>query len=430
MADLPSIRMKKLKKMSEAVKVCRDFFMGSKYVLNKDYIPKLFKESDDAYKLRLATTAFVNMYSPIVSGIAGLVTRKEATITGYDGLDFEDVDMKGNSLSAFIKQCTLNSLNEGVQYVAALSDTEANRGYLRAFSADDLYSYQMDGKKVMQMVFKETIEQADGAFGTSTLERFVVFKIGGGELWYKEGDESEVSRKVEWTNSLQYIPVQPIVTGKEVSQFEFLPRMYDIAKLNQVMVNQESNLGNLLGVVGNPIPVFYGDVGEGKLVVGVKDGFSFSNKNEEGFEWVEITGAGISKVESKIADIAKQIDKLSFSMLSKDDSNTVIDAKQSQSKNTSFLSDVAEELESSFTHILRALVDISNKSASADASIVFKKDFEDVLFSDSQLKTLHELVQSGDLSRETFWNKLKVANVLPKDFDAAQENQRIQNEGG
>jgi len=426
MADLPNVKMKKLKDMSDNIKICRDFFIGALRVLNETYVPKWNREDQAGYDVRLANTAFVNMFAPIISGISGLVTRKEPTPKGFDNFDMQNVDLKGNSFAKFVKGITEDSLVSGLSFVAALTDKDLNRAYLQHFKAEDFITYQMDGNKVTQMVFKEVIEQKDGVFGTKTIERHVVFKVGGGEIWYMDDGEKEISLKDEWANTLTDIPVVAIITGRLVSDFEVIPRMFDIAELNKVMLNLESTLGNILSVVGNPVPVFYGEIGEGKLVVGVKEGLVFSDKSKEGFEYAEITGEGVTKIEGKIDNLGKQIDRLSFSLLQKENNNTVVDAQQSQSKNTSYLGDVATELEAKMNRVFGFVAELENKTLPADAFIEFKKEFDDVLFSDSQLKLLHELVLSGDLSRETFWEKLKVANILSQDFNAADEKGKLE----
>jgi hypothetical protein len=112
-------------------------------------------------------------------------------------------------------------------------------------------------------------------------------------------------------------------------------------------------------------------------------------------------------------------------MLQKDSANTVIDAQENQVKSSSFLSDVAEELEVKFNKLLQFMAMLDNKTPNMSEPLLFKKDFDDVLFSDQQLKMLNEMLAAGNLSRETFWQKLKTANLLPKDFDAEKEKELI-----
>ena len=428
MSDKPSSKVKKLEDISKVVKVCRDFYEGAISVINREYLPVWQDESEAHYNIRIASTAFPNMYAPIVAGLTGLITKKEPVVTGFDDFDAKDVDLRGTGLTSFIKKVCESSIVSGVEFVAVESSVSNNKVYFKRYSYESLMSYQVQDGKVVQMVFREVLEKASDKFGIEEVERYIVFKVGGGEVWYDDGKGSGLKKQSEWVNSLSEIPVVGVVTGKELSRFEVVPRLYDIAMLNKVMLNLESQLANVLSVVGNPVPVFYGEYDDDGVTIGVKDALVFEDKQKQGFDYVEISGGGVSKLQDKLKSVGQAIDNLSFSMLEKSGNRTVIDAQESQSKSTSFLTDVAVELETKFNRLMYWKYELDNKTVPKDSGLEFKKDFDDVLFSEAQLKLLHELVGSGDLSRETFWDKLKVANILPKDFDASEEKERLETE--
>lgn len=426
MSVTPDKRVAKLTNMMRHVKTCRDFYDGIIKVLNEEYLPKWERESEEAYKVRIASTAFPNFYSPVVIGLAGLITKKEPVTEGFETFPLEDIDLKNNSLAKFIKQVCVSSIVAGVEFVSVESNKANNRVFFKQYKYEQLVSYQMEHGELTQMVFKETFEEAEGRFGIKEVERYIVFKLGGGEVWYNSGDGLKIQD--EWVNTLLEIPVVAVVTGKELSRFEYVPRLYDVAMLNKVMLSLESQSANVLGVVGNPVPVFYGKVTEGTVTVGVKDALVFDNKQTQGFEYVEIEGGGVSKLQDKIKKVGEDIDKTSFGLLHKEGSKTVIDAQENQSKSTSFLSDVAEELEVKFNKLFQIMAILDNKTIAQGSAVEFKKDFDDVLFSDQQLKMLYQMLESGHLSRDTFWNKLKLANILPKTFDAAIEKEKIESD--
>lgn len=428
MSNKPNNKVKKLEGMSEVVKVCRDFYQGAISVMNFEYLPVWSGESQNGYNVRVASTAFPNMYAPIVSGLAGMITKKEPVVKGFDAFNLNDVDLRGTSLTGFVKQVCEGSIVGGIEFVAVESNVAGNKVFFKRYSYESLMSYQVEDDEVVQMVFKEVLEKATGQFGIEEVERYIVFKVGGGEVWYDDGEGGGLKNQSSWDNTLSEIPVVGIVTGKELSRFEVIPRMYDIAMLNKVALNLESQLANVLSVVGNPIPVFYGEHDDDGVKIGVKDALVFVDKQKEGFEYVEIEGGGVSKLQDKLKAVGETIDKLSFSMLQKSDSRTVVEAQEAQSKNTSFLTDVAVELETKINKLYSFVALLDNKSLPDGAKVEFKKDFDDVLFSDAQLKLLHELVRGGDLSRETFWGKLKVANILPKDFSVSDEKDRLESE--
>lgn len=433
MSVTPETRMGKIESAMGAVSLCRDMYIGATRILTEKYLPKWDGEGEDQYKVRLACTAFQNLYEPIVSGVAGMATKKEPSLAEYESFNLLDVDLKGSGLWQFVKDVAISSMVAGIEFVAVETSEVLKRSFFKRYAYEQLWAYRIDGDEVTQLVFRETIEiPSEEAFGMELRERYVVFAKGGGEVWYDSGDG--VAKQSEWFNSLDEVPVYWVATGKEISRFEYVPKFYDIAKLNVVSTNFESQLGNVLSIVGNPVPVFYGEVDEGEdggVKIGVRDALVFTDRSTEGFEYVEITGAGVDKIESKIKGVNDSIDKLAFSLLQRSDSATVIDAQSNQSKNTSFLTDVAVELESCFNKLFR-WADVLDGSVAIqqDARIEFKKDFDDVLFSDSQLTLMKSMVDSGDLSRETLWEKMIKGAVLPADFDVEMEKQRIADEVG
>jgi hypothetical protein len=441
MSDTPDKKVQKLKDVSAHVKVCSDFFNGAVAVMNSSYLPKLTGEGSAGYKVRVASTTFPNMYSPVVSTITGLVTKKEPSPNGLEKFDLEDVDLNGSGITAFIKRVCERSIVGGIEFVAVQTfkqnENDAGRSYFKRYKYENLMSYVVESDVVTQLVFEDKVEVQDGRFGIKKQTRYIVFKENGGEVWYDDGGGLKMHDEDSWVNTLGLLPVVAFTTGKVISAFEVVPRLYDIARMNWVMLNVESQLANVLSVVGNPVPCFYGSTGEMSeeeedvdgnqrtIQIGVHDALIFANRQEEGFEWAEIEGEGVSKLQEQSKAIASGIDKLSFSMLLKEGSNTVIDAQESSSKSSSFLTDIAVELESGFNKLYEISALMQGDTLADDAGIEFKKDFDDVLFSDDQLKLMMDLVLADQLSRETLWNKLKVAGILPKDFDEKIEAELI-----
>jgi hypothetical protein len=192
--------------------------------------------------------------------------------------------------------------------------------------------------------------------------------------------------------------------------------------MNKVHLNLESSLANVLGVVGSPVPVFYGQTSENSVTIGVKDALVFADRQKEGFEYVEIEGASVGKLQEKIKETESQIDKLTFNLLMNDNSQTVIDAQQKQSKNTSFLSDIASECESKFERLFKFMLELENKTISKDANFEMQKDFDATYIN---LEIAFKALLAGQMSRDTFYTVLKTGR-LQKDFDIDTENEKIE----
>ena len=426
MGDTPNIQFQKITNIKKHIELCKDFYTGSIKVFNEKYLPKWSGETDDGYATRVASTAFANMYAPIVDGLVGLVTKKEPTKENLDSIDLDNIDLKHHSIAGFGKEVVKKSLSEGIVFVSAETHIQKNRAFLKMYSYENLMSYVIEDNVLVQIVFKDEIEKKDGRFGVQKLERYIVFKKGGGEVWYKSDGSDNITLQDEWFNSLQDIPIVWFTTGKELSQFEIVPKMYDIANLNRVHLNLESNIANVLSVVGNPVPIFYGQVEEGKVTIGVKDALRFEDKQKEGFEYGEITGAGVTHLQNKIKLIEEQIDKTTFSILKKETNKTVVDAQQSRNKNTSFLTDVATELETKMNILIGYISELEDKPLKDGAFIAYKKDFDEEMIN---LEIAEKLLFAGAMSRETFYSILQTGE-LPKDFDVSTEADKIETDAG
>jgi len=426
MSDKPDKKLESLEDSSVHVKISRDFFLGAVAVKNKTYLPLWVGESEEAYKVRLKGTSFTNLYAPIIAGIGGMVLKEEPIVEGFDKINLGDIDGNGNSFPVFLNNVLVSSLVGGVEFVAVQSNDD-DSVFLKRYLIEDLYSYQHEGEKLTQIVFRDIIEVKSGIFGLEERERFIVFRDGGGDIWYDDGSGLKIQSG--WNNSLEEVPVVGIVTGKQKNKYDVLPRFFDIADLSNVILEYESCIGNVVGVVGNPIAVFYGETNDdGDLTIGARDAIVFSDKTKEGFEYVEVTGAGVTVIESSIKRVSETIDKLSFSAIQKSQSRTVVDAEEGQSKNTSMLTVVAHELDSKFNLLFKWYYEVSNETKSEKDTLVFNKKFD--LFTDKQMQLLLSLLNSGDLSRETLWARMKTSGTLPKEFDALIEKERIEQEGG
>ena len=280
---------KLLPKFQNSNKIVRDVFNGYDEVMNETYLPRWNGEDFTDYQKRLKGTTFTNFVYPIVDSLAGLVTRKPPTPINSD-FDFSDIDGNGKSLHSFSKQIIKDSLIDGVSFVRLLSDS--SKITFSCFKYSQLISYKIKQNKFVQMVFKEEVEVEKGQFESETLTRYLVYTPFGGELWYADKN-GEQKKQEEWKNNLGYIPIFPIVSGKREKGLLIKSRLLDMAYLNVNHLNQNTNLSHILGIISNPIPIFYGAKTETDIKLNVTNGLRFDDKEAEGMEWVEVQGHGV-----------------------------------------------------------------------------------------------------------------------------------------
>ena len=426
--DQPDFKFKKLEALAPVIQTCRDFYEGNIKVRNETYLPKYKDESDEVYEMRSKSTEFVNMYAPIVDGLVGLVTKKDPEQEGFDKFELDNVDLEHNNLTRFIQDTAREALIQGLVFVTVLTTIDKRRSYLKRFNYEDFYSYKLEDGKLVQVVFREKLEEADGEFGMKETERFLVFKLGGGDTWLRAKQDAPLTKASDqsWVNSLDESPIVPIIVGKQRTRFEIIPRLYDIVVMNMVHLNREGNIANLVNITSNPIPVFYGDPAEDSIQVGVDDALIFEDKQKEGFEYVEVTGNSIKIIQDKAKTAEESIDRLTFDLLRQTDSKTVVDAEENKSRTRSFIKLFASELETKFNRVMQAWSEVGPITASSDAKLNFYKDFERELV---DIKIAKDLYIQSKMSRETFYAILRTGE-LPEDFTADNEAELLEKETG
>ena len=403
---------------------CKDFYAGDPFVRNVKYLPKYRSESQRVYDMRSKSTTFVNYYAPVVDALTALITSAPPVIEGFSNEGWDKVSDKDEDLNSFIAETTRQSLIQGVTLVALLSDEDSVK--MKRFDYEDLMSYQVDeNNEIVQIVIRENVTLNKGAFGSEIGYRYLVFRIGGGEVWIGNDKTKALEKVEEWSNALSYIPVFPLILGKIEGTLQAVPPLYDIMSMNMVNFNREGNIANLINIASNPIPVIYGEVGEDTVSVGVDDALYFTDKSTQGFEYVEVTGTSISLISEKADNDLKLLDKVTFDILIGNTSNrTVADATHNAHRSSAMIKLVSSKVGSAFSDIIFAYAEMRSIAVKADATVTFKLDFEKEIV---EINVAKELYMAGKMSRKTFYSVLSKGE-LPKDFNVDLEGELIEKE--
>ncbi len=413
-------KIDKLTALEPTLKLCEDFLLGGNRVLSEDYIPKGKNEENQTYETRIKSTEFFNFYSMIIRSLVGQITKEEPILNNLDKIDLTNLDSKNSNLTSFIKEVCLYSIVDGLIFVSSQTNQITKNVYFKIHRYIDLYSYYFENNVLQQIVFKETVEVPTEPFSLENQERYTVFRAGGGEVWWDSGNG--IVKQEEWTNNLPEIPVVPVQTGNQISQFEVTPPLADVAETNKVLLNLSSQLTGLTNMMANPTTVGWGDFSDkAKNKLGQRFILIFNDKRKEGLEYLEIKGYGVDKLQLRLDKMLQNLDKISFFMFVNDNSKTIIDAQQKQSKNTAFLSDVATEIQGKINIMLRHKAMLGGINFPDDASVELKKEFSGLTLTDPQNKHLKDMVNEGNLSLTTYLTILKSANVLGKKFDVEKE---------
>ncbi len=350
----------KLEKYFEKSKLCTDFFIGYDNVVNSTYVRQWKNEERADYNVRLSNTSFANVISPIVQSTASMVLSGGVEVNGSTEhkdpyAELSNIDGYGSSLSEFTHSSCVKAIVDGIHFVGVTS-LDGKQKFI-SYNYTDLVNFRFTGNKLSQIVFKETVNVNDGEFGTKIQNRYVVYTVGGGAVWYSTEADGELTEHDKWTNGLDYIPITWIVNGKSDRIFECTSMMYDLCKLSRNILNLESQLANILSLIANPVLLIFGEAGS-TIALKSNEALKFANKVEFGAEILEFKGTGSDKISQQIERLEKKLDTLSFNLLNSSESNTRIEASESRIKNMSFLSATGQSLEDSLTFLSYAMCEL------------------------------------------------------------------------
>ncbi len=417
-------KLQKLQKLEEILKTSEDFYIGENRIFDEKYINRGEHESEIKYKKRMNSTEFINFYSSIIDSLVGLITKKDPILIDMENINIENLDLRNNNLNFLLNEACLYSILDGLIFFSIQTNQVTKKVYFKMHRYKNLYSYFFENGVLSQIVFKETVEIPFEDFDLKEQERYTVFRRGGGDIWFDNGNG--LMKQEEWKNSLDEIPVVGIKIGKELSQYEVIAPLYNMAILNKVLLNLSSQLSGLANLISSPIAAIFGEVEDKKPIeLGMSRAIKFIDKTKEGIEYVEVKGKGLELLQNRYNNIIENLDKISFSLLINDNSKTVIDAQQNKNKNQAFVSKVAIELEDKFNTLIGFYAKISNINLKETAKIELEKKFEDGFLTDPLLQFYRDMQESQNLSQETLWDILNPTGILGKNFDNEIEKERL-----
>jgi len=397
-----------------------------------NYLIKWYKEDDFKYDWRKNVSYYQNYVSPIVNGLTNMIFNK-AHIIEVDENYEKNIDLLDTPLLKFMQQVTKNAIRDGLTFLIADTNKNDNspiskldevdlgfRAYLKNFEYKQLVSWKYDKNILTQIVFKDSIDIDIDDFSIKTIDCYIVFKIGGGEVYYNETGTPEL--KYAWENDLNYIPISIIYGSLDSKGVIANSIVWDIVKLNKSHLNLKSGLMNICHIASNPIPTIWGlPDNANTLSLGVNTPLVFPTKqgNAYDFEWKEITGSSVNIAIKEIEALEDYIISSSFNILKIETFKTATEARINYGRNKTILNAIADSLESGINQALKICEDLTNSKI---GEIKLNKDFSDILMTAENIKALLELRKNGDISLETLWDSLIKGEVIEiEDYEKEKE---------
>lgn len=458
-SDLPNYRHPSLQQQEHNLLTVYDCWSGLDGTDAKQrYLPIEQDETPKEYQSRALRSEFDNRFSPCIKSFAGLLSDLALTEQGVPQslLDNqENVDLQGNDLQIFLKLADELALRDGAALVLTEYPPEdptiqsqadfvesGRRPYWVLYDIASLCNWRIEtigGVPVlMQVVLKETVEVFKGTYGTEYRDQYRILTLDWEEKvsrWINsyqvveivtddQGQESEQLVEdsdgiaIAGSTSLNYIPLRwyPSVSGKpfEVQQPPFL----NLARLNLQHFRLQSDQDEVLHKLAMPAAVRIWPQMIPDPVPPLRLGPHTSIEINQGgdFKFVEITGNGVDRRESRIRQIEDAMDRISLSFLSGGEvqrtaTEAVLDSSQVQAS----LRGMARLKESTVQSMVMDWAAYTGEEAGGGIAIADNL-IQPPLTAD-QIRALKELSSEGFISVESLLQLLIQGKVLPPDFD-------------
>lgn len=447
---------------------CRDAVSGQDAIYAKSvaYLPYLVGETPEEYSARQTRTPFYNATWRTIAAFIGMLYRKPPTIEVPEKLKplLDDITMSGINFQAFAKDCTTEDLE--VSRLGVLVDhpeqklkpdgkplnkleyeQEGLRPFLKQYKAEsiiDAVKGRYKNKTVyvqIRLLETETVPVAGGSeFQSEDKTRIRVLDLVDGVYRvriFDEETETQVSDDIFPKingKTLDYIPfyfIGPDGTDGTLDD----PILIDLVDLNLKHFRVSADYEHGCHFCGLPTPWVSGykvnpDFGTGNIPkvefkIGSTVAWIFPDANAKA-EYLEFTGTGLGELEKNLGKKEAQMAALGARLLAPEKSG--VEAAETlaikHSGENSILSAIAIAVSEGLTMALKTLARWAGVD-DKDIKFEINREFIPVIANAQLLAQLMALVQSGNLDKESLFDWIKRADIVPNDLTYEEMQKRI-----
>ena len=350
------------------VLLIRDLLAGTRTMqANRElYIPKYEREQAKAYKRRATAAKVYGGLGRTLSASVGMLFAKPphrsdnwpAAITQQA----ENIDLAGALFEVFVKRAAEDAIADGFSVVlvdhpqppASVTVHAGNEAALNLrpkwarYSRADVISWRVAviGNALIptQVVFRETADVPDGAFGTKTVTRYRQCQLGlqapnadgiheFGATWrlleeredgpnHKTFVQIEVGAFRDRAGALfPQIPIAICYAGRTDAPFCARPPLLDVAWANLEHWRTATNLEYYSALACFPQPTLKGEMAKDAagvpLPFALGPGVMVQVTKDSEFGWTEIDGRSLAELRAQLADRKDEIGELGASFLAR-----------------------------------------------------------------------------------------------------------------
>lgn len=408
----------------------------------KALLPQYPAEEDDAYLSRLRLSTLLPAYAETISNNTSRVFAEPLQL-GDDvpeaiaGL-CADVDMGGNDLNTFAVEFFRIGLSHGLCYVlidypqagelqtAADEQAAGVRPYAVLVHPERVLGWRVEGGKLAQVRFTESIEVADGEFGVKAVEQIRVLEPGMWRTYRRPEKGGQWVIHEEGQASLDYIPWVTFYAGR-TGMMTAKPPLLELAHLNVKHWQSQSDQDNLLHVARVPLLFMFTDDEQFKLVISA--GSATRMPKDGDAKYVEHTGAAITAGRESLQDLIEEMRMAGAKLLQKDkqQTKTAAQANEEAAQELSPLARMASQFADCIAQMLQTFADY--RGLPEGGAVEMRGNFDADFAPEVSLPLLLNMASAGKLSDETLFAEMQRRSVISDEYNWQEEQGRLASQG-
>lgn len=443
--------------MADSWSMISDILEGTKAIRARalTYLPRYEMESTQEYDRRLKTSPWRPEFADALRGLASKPFGKDVALGAETPEPIktvaEDVDARGNNLTAFAREAFQNGIAKGmhavlVDYPAmapgstiAAERASGARPYWVHVPADNiiaLYTEVVAGREIVSHVrIKESASERDG-YSEITVQRVRVLEPGRWELWEKRPNDSVFVKVGEGRidrGGKTGVPLVLFYTGERKGEVLVKPPLLDLAHMQIELYRALSRQDEILTFAGAPMLAAIGfappsaESGSPQIEVGPKRVLfapPSAAGGATGWEFVQPAAANITEIRAHVTSIIDDMRRLGMQPLMQRSGTPTatgqsIEAAKAHSAVQAWALGLKDALEQAmvFTAEWMGLPDAVELDVSTDFSVQ--------PYADAPLQALDKARARRDISLRTFHDGLRRFDVLSPGFDHVEEETAI-----
>jgi len=222
------------------------------------------------------------------------------------------------------------------------------------------------------------------------------------------------------------IPVS-VCYGKRTGFMVSRPPLKDLADLNLLHYETNSDYHHAAHIANVPVPVVTGVSDDEKLVIGPNAALMLPEGADA--KYLETQGTALGHTRQMLQDIEANMATLGLNFLSRDprSAETATAKKIGKSESDSALTSIARSCEDAVEEALQFHANYLKEKTGG--SVEINKDYIDQRLDPAEFAEITRMRELGEISRETYWSLLFAGEMLPPDFNADDEQMKLDEEG-